>query len=271
MAEALDGWLESLALRCSPYTLRGLQSLVNRWVATWGSTPVHALTPEVLEAYFSHRAKVAKATSVNHEAVCLRWFLKKYCLPHGYITRDPMIYVERVPEPERRIRVLTPEEETTLLGQLSPEVAQFCVVAVETGLRLRTLLELDWAWIDLQRGWLVIPAEAMKRRRDYDAPLSLRSLEVLSTRAIQSRSTTAAGRVFSVSRRMVDYAWRKAARETGIHAHFHDLRKTFLTRLCRRGVRLEVAMRLSDHRDIATVLKVYREVGGDELLSALGR
>lgn len=47
--------------------------------------------------------------------------------------------------------------------------------------------------------------------------------------------------------------------------------KYFLTQLRRRGVSLEVAMRLSDHRDLKTVVEAYRAVSDDELLEALGR
>lgn len=38
-----------------------------------------------------------------------------------------------------------------------------------------------------------------------------------------------------------------------------------------RGVPLEVAMHLSDHKDVATALKHYRAISPEELLKAVGR
>ena len=50
----------------------------------------------------------------------------------------------------------------------------------------------------------------------------------------------------------------------------HDLRRSFVTRCRRKGIPMEVTMKLSDHRDLATVLKCYREIDSDEIEKWVG-
>ncbi len=60
-----------------------------------------------------------------------------------------------------------------------------------------------------------------------------------------------------------------AVKRAGLNLTLHDLRRVYLNRLREKGVSLETAMALTGHRNVATVMKYYREVSQDELASAV--
>lgn len=85
-------------------------------------------------------------------------------------------------------------------------------------------------------------------------------------------ATSEDGRVFPFCSSTMIRRWHEAREQAGFPGlRFHSLRKTFLTLARRRGVQLEVAMALSDHRDVRVALQVYRAVDDEELLRAVGR
>jgi integrase len=51
----------------------------------------------------------------------------------------------------------------------------------------------------------------------------------------------------------------------------HDLRRTFITRCRRAEIPMEITMALSDHKDVRTMLSVYRRVDECDTRQALAR
>jgi integrase len=177
-------------------------------------------------------------------------------------------------EDEGRIRWLTPDEEHRLIATLRAlgeprwakriqppdcweEVADFCIVAIDTGCRLSELLsaqpdQLDGKWLRLWK---------TKNGKPRSVPLSDRAQAILATRL-----------PWRIRTHQLRYAWNKAKLAMGLSQDgefvFHALRHTRATRLVEMGVNLRVIQQFMGHRAIQTTLR-YAHVS-DEMLARTG-
>lgn len=166
-------------------------------------------------------------------------------------------------EDEGRIRYLTPPEEDRLVRTLQAlgyaEIADLCIVALDTGCRRGELLsaarhQLDGKWLRL---WHT------KSGHPRSVPLTDRSRAILEARL-----------PFKVKEHQLRYAWEKAKTAMGMSQDedfvFHCLRHTRATRLVELGVNLRVIQQFMGHRSIQTTLR-YAHVSDDMLADAVSR
>lgn len=151
------------------------------------------------------------------------------------------------------------------------------ITALYSGLRRRTLLSIRWRDIDLGTRHWSIPAEFTKTGEDYVAPAS----KVVVDELLRYRGELALeddaerlrpdARIFGLDPDSdIGRAFRSAVKRAELEGMtFHDCRRVFLNRLRDSGVTMEVAMRLTGHRSVDTVLKFYREIPDDQLVSAV--
>lgn len=262
--EAAQEWFQDMNLRLRPASM----STISHAIRSWGplnSTVLADLTTEQVRRFLQpYHAK--SPVTFNNEHIRLGWFLN-WARRQGYIEQSPLASISPRPVPRKTTRILSVDEETLLLNATTnPRFQALVVTAIETGLRRRALLEMRWEHIDAD-GWLRLPADLLKSNRELHVPLSERCSSVL-----KALRTTVIGLVFDLSETAVSTQWRRACKRAGITSlKFHDLRRTFLTRLRQRGVPMDVAMRLSDHVDLKTVLECYRAISVGELEKAIGR
>ena len=263
--DAAQRWLRQTCPGLRPATRDALRWAVGRWCSQWAGLTLQDLDGHLLSAYLSRYRETHAASTSNLERRLLRWFTA-WCRREGLVGEDPTDRIPPFTAHPRAPRAITLEEEDRLLQTRDGFVYAAIVLAIETGLRRASLLKLEWAHVDLEAGWLHLPGTAMKSGVNFDVPLSERAHTVL-----RQYCTTRVGRVFPWSGTTLQRHFRRAARSANLEIHFHDLRRTFFTRARRRGIDLEVAMRLSDHRDVRTALAHYRAISPEELLLAVGR
>jgi integrase len=145
------------------------------------------------------------------------------------------------------------------------------ITALGTGLRRGTLCQLEWGHLDLEERLWRIPGRFMKAKEDYTAPIIKPVLEELGRwrrELLEKQGAQAikeSARIFDVDRSSLARAFRRVVKRAGLKGlTFHSLRKAFINRCRAGGVPLEVTMKLSDHRSIATMQKHYREVSPEE-------
>ena len=266
LKEATDRWLSDQAITSGPKTIKELERQARQWVAALGDVALVEITEDQLRRFLLARREVIQGSTTNQERKVLKWFFH-WAEKKRLILQSPVAGIPAFKEDPHRPRILDEEELSLLLQKARPDVRPLFEIAVETGLRRGALLSLLWEDLDLEKGWLRLPGDRQKSGRTFEVPLSLRAMEVL-----QDLRVAVSGRVFKLQRSQLGRLFRRAAHAAGLHGlKFHDLRKPFLTRLRRKGVPLEVAMELSDHRSIEVVLKVYRAVERRDLLDAVGR
>lgn len=271
--EVLRQWRAGLG-HLAPLTLRNLDFYLRHWTERWGMQPVGSIRPPDIQEFLDvRRAGGCGPRTLIQDLRCLRWFFN-WATKKGFCLQNPTADIQLPRMPDAHPRALDEQQVGRLLETLDRYPDRTCAVAIlfalETGARIGAVLSLRWEWIDLEAGWVQIPPgqEGLKLRGEgLDIPLSPILLSALK----RYRSATS-GVAFPVVRSTLRKHWYRVLSRAGLPRFvFHSLRKTFISRQSRKGTPIEVTMAISGHRDLRTVLKVYRQVVREELLRAVGR
>lgn len=228
-----------------------------------------------------HERKPVSLSSVNRSLAILKHMLK-FAHAEGWISRDITLGSKAIdPDAERaRSRTLTIAEEEILLASCGGNrlvsyvrkgksvtasvnrenqyLRALVLLALDAGLRRNEALTLDWQDIDFDRGIIRVQSQHTKTQKSRNVPM----IDRLSRELGSLPNCSLSGKVFPFS----DFkrSWATALRVAGIEGlRFHDLRRTFVTRLSVNGIPLSVAGKLAGHSTLATTQKHY--VSTDDL------
>lgn len=150
---------------------------------------------------------------------------------------------------EQRGRVRYPEIGEGGFGDhLTPVV----LLAMNTGLRRKELLTLQWADVDLAGRMLTVRASTAKSGKERHIPFNAEAWDALTR--WQAQRGESVGDVFPV--RDVKKAWANLLEGAEIvNFRFHDLRHHFASRLVRAGVDLNTVRELLGHADLKMTLR----------------
>jgi integrase len=271
---AAESWLALKELTVSHTCLSVYRVYVRSWQAAFKAKRLRALEEEEISAvtspiepgekkplgpvaqYFSRRkAEGLSERSLNDELYCARAFFT-WAIDRGYMSRNPAKWIPKFHQAERTIRVLEAEEEARLLKESRKVGERFygsILCLMRSGLRRGTVARLEYSDIDWDNREWKIPAAKMKSKVDFlQRPIAPDLFAWFKEHA------RTAGRIFgpfSIKK------WKLAVSSAGLsNIRPHDVRRGFVTMCRRANIPMEVCMYLSDHRDIATVIKVYRAV-----------
>lgn len=178
--------------------------------------------------------------------------------------------IRLLPRPPKRLRWLRRFEATLLLRELPPHLRAMAAFSLETGLRKRNVVELEWSQVDLASRMVWIHADQAKGKRSIPVPLTPSAAALIEAQAGRhpTRVFTYRGRpVRSVNRG----AWRKALRRAGIRDfRWHDLRHTWASWHVQAGTPLPVLQQLGGWASYSMVL-VYAHLSTEHLLPYVER
>ena len=228
----------------------------------------------------SERKRVSLST-VNRTLAIFKHLIK-FAYAEGWISRDITLGSKAIdPDAEKaRTRTLTESEETLLLASCegtravtylrrgkpvtaainvnNPHLKAAILLGLDAGLRRNEVLTLEWQNVDFDRNFIHVQSLHTKTQRGRNVPLRDR----LKAELLALPNFGEKGRIFPFN----DFkrSWATALRLAGIEGlTFHDLRRTFVTRLSVKGVPLAVAGKLAGHSTLATTQKHY--VSTDDL------
>ena len=176
-----------------------------------------------------------------------------------------------------RIRYLDQGEDERLFRALD-EIAEkwltpFVTLAIETGLRLSNLCNLQWSEVNLFTKLISINAEKMKNKDNLGIPLTDVAYNTLrELRRVQSISNYVfhdnGERLYYVK---VQRAFKRALTRAKIEDfHFHDLRHTFASKCVHAGIDLYAVQKLLGHKD-GRMTQRYAHLSSDYLRDAVAK
>lgn len=234
-----------------------------------GDVGLHSITRETVEQFVRDRLRVAdgqrkvKPATVNAD---LRALHRVFALAirRGVVRENPVHQVDRPRADVPPMDWFRDDELRELLPRLPTQRHRDVVLLLAmTGLRRSEAAKLEPGHIRLKVRQLVVLGKTRTRvvplAPDLDEPCK-RLLASAVDNSVIPGGTHA-----------IDDLFREAKEACGDRRlHAHALRHTFCTWLIRKGVRLDVVMRLADHRDIKTTIRYAHEVG-DEGIAAVGQ
>lgn len=192
------------------------------------------------------KAKATSPATANRLLALVRAIFRRACRVWEWI--DHMPYVELFPEPDGRVRWITPEQANALLRELPEHQLNMVLFALATGLRQRNVLQLEWSQVDMRRKLAWVHSDQAKGRRAFSVPLNAIAMDVL--RRCKGRHPI---RVFTYRGKPLAWAntkaWRKALKRAGINNfRWHDLRHTWASWHVQHGTPLYVIQDLGAWR-----------------------
>ncbi len=248
-----------------------------RWRLKTGSR-----RPEVIK---SGKFVPVKLGTINRELSAMRRMMR-YAYGEGWITKDIFLNAQVIDtdaEMERK-RLLTEAEEVRLLEACqgerettytrkhygkertvtanisvdNPHLKALIMLAIDAGMRRGEILKLRWNDIDFDSNLIHIVGTHTKTQKERYAPLT----ERVKAELVRVREFTPGEMPFPFA----DFkrSWATAKRIAGIDdLHFHDLRRTALTRWQRYGLPLALAGKMAGHTNLQTTMKHYTATDSD--------
>ncbi|MFC2161580.1 tyrosine-type recombinase/integrase [Acidobacteriota bacterium] len=210
------------------------------------------LTSEDIEKFKKEKLKtgVQKSTVNRYLAILRKMF--NLAKEWGNFPEDKKIRIQLLNEGDnRKERILTEDEEQRLMKTSSKRVKSVVFFALNTGMRLREILNIKWSQIDLDAGYIRVENTKSGRNRlvGINSPL-LQKLQKLRSKNTQSPyvyTNPGTKKPYGDMRNGFQGACKRADIK-GLR--FHDLRHTFASRLVERGIDLITVKDLLGHSTV---------------------
>lgn len=251
-----------------------------RYAQVWldylgASTNINQIRPKDVRRWQRDQAKrttrrgrpPSPATMNRHLSFLRRLF--NMAIADELTTNQPVKRGTLGQENNRRTRWLAPEEEERLAAASPSSKLWLAIqVALWTGLRAGEQLRLRRADTDLERETITV--RSSKGHEDEHLPLHPRAAELLRT----AHDAHNEDRVFPWWSGVdtLNQAFQRLCDRAGVEAiTWHDLRRTFCTRLALAGVPMEQIQRLARHATLEVTIQRYAHFSPENLRQALLR
>lgn len=272
---------------------RSIELFIRTLSKFFGKRLIREITTESLFDYRNWRMseksdrtkKLVKIATVNRELAAMRKMMR-YAFGKGWILSD-IFYNSKVIASSAEIersRILTPSEEKRLLDSCqgertikyirkwkgreqeieavvsvdNPHLKAMLMLAIDSGLRLGEILKLRWFDFDFDSNLIRVVGTHTKTERPRVAPLSKRVKEELS----KLKEVSFGERPFPYTDIKRSFATAKKIAEIN-DLHFHDLRRTAVTRWIIQGSPIELAGKTAGHSEYRTTMKHYTAVDAE--------
>jgi integrase len=255
--------------------LRGFQ-IVRQYVAVhrrfFGSKPLREINHADLVSFRqsrlnskTYKGQLRTITTVNRELAYLRRMFN-VAMQNGWVLRNPFKCGDALilaSCEKRRERILTPDEETRLLGACDDpkrsHLKPLLIALLDTGCRRGEILKLVWRDVDFENRVITIRAENSKTFKERQVGITERFRTVL----VSMRETSEGDLDSLVFRGCGDVrnSFATACRIAGIKSGgldgltLHCLRHTAATRLVRGNLPIQLVGRLLGHSSVNTTYR----------------
>jgi len=218
----------------------------------FGEHEITKITPLLVERFITKRVNDGvKKSTINRDLSCLKKMFNK-AIDWNYLSENPLKKVKMFSEKDNvRDRVLSEEEEARLLKKSPEHLRLIIVVALNTGMRLGEILNLQWNQVDFRNRRIRV--EKTKSGGIRFTPINdvlLEELQILRSRDGQIPYLFAnpkTGKPLTT----IKTAFNAVCRRSSIKGlWFHDLRRSFAQRLFENGVDIITVQNLLGHHSV---------------------
>jgi integrase len=246
----------------------------DRWILQWlepklaNEAVSDVADPDALEMLRAHGAAAGWSHSSIDRMMATVSSVLHACVGWRYLDSAPVVPMYRPPVDEPRW--LTPAEVDRLCWHSMMHQALAIRVAVHTMLRMRAMLNLTKARVNLEERRAWIPGAHQKAARTFGLPLNAEATRAL--RALWMLSPPDSPYIFTWQGKPIDdcntVAFQEAVKRAGVGPlRWHDLRHTGASWAVQSGVTLQELMVLGDWRDYRSVLR-YAHLAPSQAASA---
>jgi len=211
--------------------------------------------------------KLRAPATVNRYFISLSVVLSKAAGEWGYIENNPMSRVDKLTEPEGRVRFLSESERDALLtacrNSRSKQLYPVTLLALSTGMRQGEILSIRWKDVDFDRKRIVL--HDTKNGSSRQVPLAGAATEELKTmlaakKAAKVQAIKPVGDELVFQGRSgeslnIRCAWDAAVKKAKLddHFRFHDCRHTAASYLAMNGATLLELSQILGHKTLSMV------------------
>lgn len=227
-------------------------SIVNKLNLYFGDKYLEEIRPEEVEGFKSARLEEGRTRSKVNRDLSLLKKMFNVAIDWNRLETSPMTKVRLFPEKDNlKERILTDEEETSLLKACPPYLRSIVITALYTGMRRGEILSLKWNQVDLEKD--IITVKRTKSGKDRLVPIGESLKGIL--RLLRSENSSSehvflyppTKKPFTDIKKSFQTAVRKA-KVQGLR--FHDLRHTYASRLIARGTDIITVRDLLGHYSV---------------------
>jgi len=231
------------------------------------------ITTKDIEDFKLSRLQQVRPATVNRSLAVLRHLLNMAKRWKKFFGDNPVSIVGLLEENNQIERILTPEEEKTLIEASISYLRPIINTALNTGMRKGEILSLKWADVDLTNSYIIINQTNSKSKKQRKIPVN----SFLKKLLIELKLKSPQGEYVFLDNKgqkinTIRTAYTAACRRANlIGLRFHDLRHTTATRMVESGANIVVISKILGHSDIKTTMRyTHPEDSLKEALESLG-
>jgi len=225
------------------------QRLRGHMLKFFGNNWLEDITELSVISYVRQREEAgAKNNTINNELIALRKTLN--LAKRGRYEIDDLIkWGNCLKKQEFRDRVLSAEEEGKLIREVADHLRPIITCALNTGMRKGEILSLKWK--NIQDGKIVLEARNTKTKKQRRISINSKLQQVIDVLKSRNGFSDFVFTYGGKELKDIDNAFSKACKKAEIaDLHFHDIRRTFATRLMQKKVDIYTISRLLGHADV---------------------
>ena len=207
----------------------------------------------MIEEYKSRGIAGFAPATINREMACMK-HLYTVAIKWGKTTRNPVKDVKLFKESNSRTRYLEFEETERLIGSCEAYLRDIVIIAVNTGMRMGEIFNLQWEHIDLKRK--IIYLMETKNGDMREIPMNDRVagtlFNIVQNADIPYIFHNKQGKPFTSVKKSFATALRRSRIS---NFRFHDLRHTFASHLAIKGIDLNTIRELLGHKSMRMTLR----------------
>jgi integrase len=186
--------------------------------------------------------------------------------------KNPCWKVSKLPENNKRDRVISHEEFQIIIDNLPKYAADIVATAYYTGMRAGEIFNLTWKKVNMDQRYISLFASDTKTSEPRRIPLNDDLVQLFSeirkVRHLKHDNVfTYKGKPVKNIKRSFNTACTQAEVED---FRFHDLRHTFNTNMRKAGVDRSIIMKITGHKTMS-MFERYNTIDSDDALDAMKR